>query len=844
MIRRLNWVLVLAVQLGAAETRFVSLHVEPAARKLNGAGAHQQLLVLAALEDGRTRDVTGNARWNVSNPKIVQVDASGLLRAMGDGAVVVTATVEGRQAQARFEIRNVEETRPFEFGLDIGGILTRQGCNGANCHGGVKGRGGFKLSAGALFPKEDYEWIVKGGGYQVLTAEVKGPRVPRINFAEPEKSLLLQKPTQTIPHGGGRRFTTESAEYSAILKWIREGAPFGPESAVNNQVARLEVSPAMVALERGEKHRLLVTAHFTDGRTEDFTDQALFTSNDRAVASVDGTGQVLAGNPGETAVLVRSAGQVASATIGVIGKLTAPYPQVSRTNFVDDFVFDKLRRLRILPSARSTDSEFLRRVCLDLTGTLPPPERVREFLANGDPRKRDKLVETLMGSPEFVDYWTFRFSDLFRVSVFANGEGPKWSQMYGEWIRASIATNKPYDQIARERIAAQGYDGPTRHYLPFDLLGPPGDTMAEEVRVFFGRRLDCAQCHNHPYESWSQDQYWGMAAFFGRQFLLRGTPDTDREYVVVDRPLDEEWGNADVSRSWPALVHPRTKVDLKPTLLDGTVVNGPSRQNPRKALAEWMIRQPYFTEAAANRIWSYFFGRGLVEPVDDFRSTNPPTHPELLKRLAEEFRSQNYDLRYLMRVIISSSAYQLSGKARDGNEDDHANYSHSQLRPLDAEVLLDAICDVTGSPEMYKTEKTGVKGKGGDAPLPGTRAINLGEPDLFYSRFLDVYGRPNRLTVPERSSKPNLGEALEMLAGPVYNEKLGAPTGRLQRLLNGGKTNEQIVEEFYLAAYARLPEIAETKAVIALIDKQGDREAGLKNFAWAVLSSREFAENH
>jgi hypothetical protein len=289
-----HWALwfVLALPLGAQETRMMSLRMEPPAGKLDGLSSHQRLLVLGELAGGRTRDVTDSVQWMVSNAKVAEVDPGGLLKAIGDGDVVVTATLADRQAQARFEIHNVDETRPFEFGRDIVGIFTRQGCNGSICHGGVKGRGGFKLSAGGLFPKDDYEWIIKGGGYQVLTAEIKAPRVPRINLAEPEKSLLLQKPTLTVPHGGSRRFTKDSAEYKAILKWIQEGAPFGPEKTVNNRVARLEVRPGILALEHGEKHRLLVIAHFADGRVEDFTDEALFLSNDREVASVDRTGQV------------------------------------------------------------------------------------------------------------------------------------------------------------------------------------------------------------------------------------------------------------------------------------------------------------------------------------------------------------------------------------------------------------------------------------------------------------------------------------------------------------------------------------------------------------------------
>ncbi|MEX2262254.1 MAG: DUF1549 and DUF1553 domain-containing protein [Bryobacteraceae bacterium] len=729
--------------------------------------------------------------------------------------------------------------REFEFGLDIGGILTRKGCNGANCHGGVKGRGGLKFSAGALHPKDDYEWIVKGGAYQVLTDEVKGERVPRIDTKEPAQSLLLLKATGSVPHGGGQRFPKDSPEYETILKWIRDGAPFGPEDNRENRVVRLEVLPRIVTLEHAGRRKLTVTAHLADGRSEDFTHQALYVANDKEIASVDESGVVRAGRLGETAVLVRAAGHAASATIGVIGDAAASYPETPRFNFIDDFVFEKLRRFRLAPSGLSNDNEFVRRLCLDLTGMLPPPERVREFVESKDPKKREKLIDTLIGSPEFVDYWTFRFDDVFRVSVFSNGINPKWSQMYGEWVRESIARNKPYDRMARERLAAQGYDGPSRHYLPYDVVGPPGETMAEEVRVFFGRRLDCAQCHNHPYETWSQDQFWGLAAFFGRVFKMG---DTGAEYVIFDHPLDEEMGNGDVNGSLK-MVHPRSKAELKPTLLDGRVVKPSSRENPRKELAEWMVTHPFFAEAAANRMWSYFFGRGIVDPVDDFRSTNPPTHPELLERLAQEFRTHNHDLRHLIRTIVLSRTYQLSGVPNAGNREDRTNYSHSLPRPLDAEVLLDAVADVTGVPEVFTTGIANTEKAAGQAPL-GTRAITLREPDLFFSRFLELYGRPNRLTLPERNGQANLGQALHMLAGPVYNEKLSAPEGRLQRLIQAGKSDSEIIREFYLAAFARLPDADEIGEIQKLIAARGDRVEALKDFVWSVLCSREFAENH
>lgn len=831
-----------AAALTAQEPTAVALRIEPAGveRVLQGAGATQQLVVIATLSDGLERDVTGEAQWLLSDPTRVRLARPGQLEAVADGSVKVTARWKTLRAVSAVRVEQASRSREFSFGLDIGGVLTRQGCNGSNCHGGVKGRGGFKLSAGALHPKDDYEWIVKGGAYQVLTAEVKGPRAPRIDTAKPEASLLLQKATGTVPHGGGKRFASGSPDYTAVLNWIRKGAPFGPEDLRENRVARIEVQPRVVTLTAGGLHRLLVTAHMAGGGTLDFTDQALYLSSDKDVAAVSAGGTVSAGRLGETAILVRAAGLAASATVGVVGPAVANYPESPRHNFIDEFVFDKLRKFRLPPSELSSDREFLRRLCLDLTGMLPPPARVREFVANRDPEKRRKLIDTLIGSPEFVDYWTFRFDDVFRVSIFANGIQPKWSQMYGEWVREAIARNKPYDVLARERLSAQGYDGPSRHFLPYDVIGPPGETMSEELRVFFGRRLDCAQCHNHPYEAWTQDQFWGMAAFFGRMFKMG---DTGNEYVIFDHPLNEAMGNGDVDGNLK-MFHPRTKAELKPVLLDGRAVDAhSSRRNPRRELADWVVRHPFFAEAIANRMWGWFFGRGLVDPVDDFRSTNPPTHPDLLERLARELREHNHDLRHLMRLIVSSRTYQLSGVPLAANREDRTNYSHSQPRPLDAEVLLDAICDVTGVKETFTTGVTDTERATGQAP-PGIRAVQLREPDLFFSRFLELYGRPNRLVMPERSSKPNLGQAMHVAAGSVYNDKLSAPEGRLQKLIRSGRSDAEIAEEFYLAAFARGPDPDELAGVQALIAQRGDRAEALKDFVWALLASREFAENH
>jgi Protein of unknown function (DUF1553)/Protein of unknown function (DUF1549) len=357
--------------------------------------------------------------------------------------------------------------------------------------------------------------------------------------------------------------------------------------------------------------------------------------------------------------------------------------------------------------------------------------------------------------------------------------------------------------------------------------------MAEEVRVFFGRRLDCAQCHNHPYENWSQDQFWGMAAFFSRLFKMGS--------VVFDHPTNMDLSSKDVDGKIQ-LIHPRTKAVVQPALLDGSNLNMAPDSNPRKELARWMTTHPYFAEAGVNRIWGQFFGRGIVDPVDDFRSTNPPTHPELLAALAADFRDHGYNLRRLMKTIVPSRTYQLSSLTNASNRDDLVNYSHSQPRSLDAEVLLDALVDVTGVPETFSTAVT--EGSSvGQAPL-GTRAINLKDPDMYFSRFLELYGRPNRGAIPERNVHPNLGQALHMLAGASYVDRLSSKNSRLSRLLESGASDAKIFEEFYLSAFARVPAPDEIQELQAVLAKRDDREAGLREFVWALISSREFAENH
>ncbi|MFN0106113.1 MAG: DUF1549 domain-containing protein [Bryobacteraceae bacterium] len=825
------FLLLLAVALHATP-KLVKLQTVPAAVTLTGARAEQQFLAIASYSDGTQADVTGDVTWSVSNGSVARVSTVGRFAAGADGSTTVMAELGGVKARSAVRISGSQVSRPFQFARDIGSILTKHGCNSAACHGGVKGRGGLKLSANALFPKDDYEWITKGGAYQVLTSEVTGERVPRIDVKTPEKSLLLSKPAMAVAHGGGKRLERDSEDYRAILEWVRGGAAYGSEERMA-QLAALEIYPPMATMAVTGAHRLLVTARFTDGHTEDFTNQVLFSSNNEEVASVSTDGLVKAKALGETAILVRAAGQVASVGVGVIGPPVAQYPVVARGNFIDEHIFAKLRKFNIVPSDLAGDGEFLRRVCLDLTGTLPPPERVREFIGLQDSRKREKVVDALIGSPEFVDYWTFRFSDIFRVAIFANGLTPKFSQKYWEWIRANVASNRPYDEVARERLAAQGYGAASRHFIPYNQIGPPADVMAEEVRVFFGRRLDCAQCHNHPYENWSQDQFWGMAAFFGR--LFKAGP------VVFDHPTNMDFSSKDVDGK-VELLHPRTKAPVTPVLLDSSPLALRDDGNPRRELARWMTGHPYFAEASVNRIWGYFFGRGIVDPVDDFRSTNPATHPELLAALASEFQKNGYNLRHLMKTIVMSRTYQLSHGTNATNVSDVTNYSHSLSRAIDAEVLLDAVVTATGVPETFATAVS-EGGAVGQAPA-NTRAINLKDPDMYFSRFLELHGRPNRGAIPERSGRPNLGQALHMLAGATYVERLATPGSRLRVLLDRGASDAKIIEEFYMAALGRTVEKDELAELAQLVSLRGDREAALREFVWALISSREFAENH
>ncbi|MBM3774372.1 MAG: DUF1553 domain-containing protein, partial [Acidobacteria bacterium] len=669
---------------------------------------------------------------------------------------------------------------------------------------------------------EDYKWLVQGGGYQVLSPEPLAPIRPRVNLSQPEQSLLVAKPAMTVPHGGGRLFPAGSRDYQTLLDWIRKGAPFGEDSLAG---ARIEAAPREAVLDPGQSRQLRVEALDSRGRRENITAEVRYESLNPEVARVRPGGLIEAASAGETTVIVRWVGRVASVRVGVNRHRIEEDPRPPIHNYIDEHIFAKLRRFHILPSGLASDPEFLRRICLDLTGRLPPPARAREFLSNQDPQKRRKLVDTLLASPEYTEFWTFRFSDLFRVRGEYNWILPFW-----EWVRHNVATNKPYDQVAREAIGVQGYGGSAHLYM-FGTNKPfaPEQILNETVRVFMGRRLDCAQCHNHPFDRWTQNQYWGLAAFFGRMTNTGWGHDN----ALFDDPNghEEDYVENQPELRFRRVLHPRTKQLVAPAFLEGPVLAEEKRADLRAELARWITRHPYFAEAAANRLWGYFFGRGIVDPVDDFRLANPPSHPELLEALARDFRDHGFDLKHLIRRIVTSRAYQLSSAANESNRADSINYSHSLPRPLEAEVLLDAISQVTGVPEAY-----------GDMP-PGTRAVQLRFPGSVRSSFLEIYESPRRDVVPERSGKAKLAQALHRLAGATYNEKISKKGGRLDRLLEAGIADRDLIEEFYLAALSRFPTERELAGHMKLLRERPRREVA-EDLVWALLSSREFSENH
>lgn len=700
--------------------------------------------------------------------------------------------------------RAADPPKDVNFARDVVPALTKLGCNAGSCHGSFQGRGGFRLSLLGFDPAADYEAIV---------VEARGRRT----FASaPDKSLLLLKPTGQVAHGGKKRLAVDSESYRVIRDWIAQGL----KREEWPTVTKLEVTPLDVTLKREETRELKVKATWSDGTVQDATKLALFESTREPVAGIDATGKLEARGPGRAAITVRYMGQVAAvqATIPFGPATEFDWPA---NNFIDTQLATEWKKLGLKPGAISSDTEFLRRVSLDLIGTLPTPEEIRKFQDDKDPKKRAKLIDALLDRPEYADYWGLKWGDLLRAHRRSLGE--KGLATFNTWLRQSLRDNRTFDQLARELITAQGNlytNGPAAFYF-VDRV--PDDLAETTAQVFLGVRLQCAKCHHHPFEVWSQDDYHGMAAFFAR-VKRKDTGDSGQFGGAQSVRLDSEG-------VWK---HPKSGYVVEPRVLGGRPIRLDEPGDPRAALAEWITSKenPYFARNIANRYWGYLFGRGLVESIDDLRATNPATFPALLDALAKDFTEHKYDLKHLLRTICNSRAYQLACELKFGGEMDEF-VTRRLPRPMIAEVLLDAISDATGVPEVFEKMP------------PGTRAISLPDPAVS-SAFLEIFGRPQRKSPCEceRGGRPDLTQVLHLLNGDALNKKIASPEGRIAKLLKAKKSEDEIIEELFLVTYSRKPTDTERKRVREHIANAPSQCEGLEDLLWALLNGAEFVFNH
>lgn len=801
------------------------LLIEPARAELVGPRARQRLLVAGLDPDGNRRDLTAAAHFTSLAPHVARVTPDGVVLPVGNGTATIKAAVGDRSALVAVRVREAGGLRPVSFANEVVPLLTRLGCNQGACHGAQHGKGGFRLSLLGFDPELDHETIARQAGSR------------RISPSRPERSLLLRKATASVSHGGGRRIAVGSPQYRLLVQWIVDGAPGpGPKEP---RIVGLDVFPAERAMSPGERQQLLVRARFSDGAAYDVTDQALLQSLNEGVVEVTPDGRITARSPGATAVMARYMGLAAVARVSVPYPPAAgvPRPAEHRTtavpavlssaqpHFIDALVARQWERMRLSPSPLCTDAEFIRRASLDAIGTLPKPEEVRAFLASRDPNKRARLIDALLERPEYADYWSQKWGDLLRVSRSRLTEKGMWS--FYNWLHEQLRTNRPVDRWTRELITAQGSTyttGPANFYR---VARTPPDLAETTSQVFLGVRLQCARCHHHPFERWSQDDYYSLAAYFAR-VGLKGS----QEFGI--------FGGEQIVRlnATGEVRHPKTNREVPPRpLVEPAVRLLPRAEDSdrRRALAEWLTspENPFFARNIVNRYWAYLMGRGIVEPVDDLRVTNPPSNPELLDALARDFVARGYDLKALLRTIMTSRVYQLSATPTPANARDDRFYTRYPVKRLPAEVLLDAICDATGVPEKF-------------SGLPkGTRAIQLPDAGVA-SSFLDTFGRPPREIACEceRSAEPNIAQALTLMNGEVLNRKLGPDEGRIARLLARNVPTADAVTELYLATLSRYPRSTELRTALGLIGKAPNRKEGLEDLLWTLLNSREFLFNH
>jgi hypothetical protein len=784
------------------------VEVVPGTFTLTGPAARQPLFVESRRGEDFVGEVAAGIEWTSSDPKVVTVK-NGVAVPAGDGQAKLTAKVGLRTATAEVTVFGKNQSAEVSFRNQVQSVLAKSGCNSGACHGAAAGKNGFKLSLRGF--DADADWFT-------ITRQARGRRIVP---SDPGRSLLLLKPTGALPHKGGVRFEVDSPDYNTIAAWIAAGAP--APKADDPRLDHLEMLPAGVVLKPGDSQRLLVRAYYTDGHSDDVTRWVKFTSSDESVAQVDQAGQVKVMGSGEGVVSGWFASRIVVATITVpFAQQTSAdaFANAARRNFIDDLVLAKLKRLNLPPSPRGDDAAFLRRAFIDTIGVLPKVDETRAFLADAAPDKRDRLIEALLARPEFVDYWTYKWSDLLLVNSEKLPAAAMWS--YYRWIRSQVAENTPWDQIARRIVTASGSTLENGAANFFALHKDPLEMSETTSQAFLGMSITCAHCHNHPLEKWTNDQYYGMANLYSRVKIK----NADGEGNVTVFPTTEG-----------ELIQPRTGRPQPPRPLDGEAIPFDSAADRRLALADWLTapENPYFSRAITNRVWTNFLGVGLVEAVDDVRLTNPPSNAEVLAALAKNLVENHYDLKSLMRVILQSETYQRSSQALPENEADRRFYSHYFPRRMRAEVLLDAISQVSGTPSEFK------------GYAPGWRAIQLPDSNVD-SYFLKSFGRPQRLLTCEceRTNEPSMVQVLHITNGDTINQKLAAKGSRVEQLLEAKTTDDKIVEEAYLSAFSRMPTDGEKQQLVSDLAQvpEVEKHAAVEDLYWSLLSGKEFLFNH
>ncbi|HUY34076.1 MAG TPA: DUF1549 and DUF1553 domain-containing protein [Pirellulales bacterium] len=804
---RLRWPLFAAALLlppvATAPAR-AAVAVSPDSVVLDGPETSQQLLVTSIQPDGQRKDGTRLASYESANAAVAVVDAEGLVQPRAEGRTEIVVRSGAEMVRVPVEVTGLVNPRPILFEQQLVPILTKAGCNSGGCHGKADGQNGFKLSVFGSNPAADYDALVKEG------------RGRRVFLSAPDRSLVLQKATAEVPHGGGLRIEPEGLGHRRLRRWLVEGAGFTGGDAP--PIASVEVEPAEQALLAGESQQLRATAIDAAGARRCVTMEAGYESNAATIADVDRRGLVVAGDlAGEAAILVRYQGHVA------VSRITIPRPGVQfarppEANFIDKLVWDKLRRLGIVPSEPADDATFMRRVYLDVIGTLPAADEVRAFLADAAADKRAKLIDRVLAREEYADYWAMRWSDLLRVD--RDRMTPPVAVATSRWLRRQFAENRPYDQFVHDIVTVQGStaaEGPAGFYRVLDTP----EALARSIsQLFLGVRIECAQCHHHPAEKWAQDDYFALAGFFTG--VVRKNLPTGRMAIV--------------SRGGTDLTHPRTGQLVPARALGAPPADFAPAGDRRLKLAEWMTApdNPYLATAISNRLWAHYLGRGLVEPIDDLRATNPASNEPLLAALASHMREVKFDLKAFTRTLLSSRAYQLSSRPNESNAGDEQNFSHASHKALPAEVLLDAICRVTNVPEKFNGWPAGY------------RAIQIWD-NRMPSYFFRIFGRPVRASVCEceRSNEPSITQALHLMNSPEMTAKLHDRQGRVRQLALSALPPNEAIDELCLTALARLPSDAERAALLETFSETGaDRRAALEDVLWTLVNSKEFLYNH